>query len=271
VANDEKEPAAISFGLDRDAAVERVDERRWRCSLSERWSVGPIINGGFVKLIAARAMAAMLGRPDPLSVTTHFLAPAEPGPAEIEVEPLRIGRSFAFASARVLQAGAERARVTGVFGDLDDVSGPTRVDAPLPEIAPPASCTPVQPVAIEVARRFEKRIAPRLSGWVEPDPEGPAEFLGWVRFADGRDQDAFSLLLTADALPPPVFARTGPVPWVPTLELTVQVRARPAPGWLLCHTRTRFLTRGLMENDGELWDAGGNLVALARQLARFRT
>jgi hypothetical protein len=69
-------------------------------------------------------------------------------------------------------------------------------------------------------------------------------------------------------MPPAVFdAVEGG--WVPTLELTVHVRARPAPGWLRCWFRTRFLIDGYLEEDGEIWDEQDNLVALSRQLARL--
>jgi acyl-CoA thioesterase len=45
------------------------------------------------------------------------------------------------------------------------------------------------------------------------------------------------------------------------------VRARPAPGWLSTQFATLALTDGYFEEDGELWDATGRLVAISRQLA----
>jgi acyl-CoA thioesterase len=47
----------------------------------------------------------------------------------------------------------------------------------------------------------------------------------------------------------------------------VHFRGRPAPGWLLCVLRTRFLERGLLEEDGEIWDSSGRIVGLSRQMA----
>ena len=52
-----------------------------------------------------------------------------------------------------------------------------------------------------------------------------------------------------------------------TVELTVHVRARPAPGWLACRVATRYVTSGYHEEDFEIWDSGGTLVAQSRQLA----
>ena len=51
----------------------------------------------------------------------------------------------------------------------------------------------------------------------------------------------------ADAFPPPALTLYGPLHWVPTLELTVQVRARPAPGPLQARLVSRHLTRGVIE------------------------
>jgi hypothetical protein len=75
------------------------------------------------------------------------------------------------------------------------------------------------------------------------------------------------LLLAVDAFPPTAFNARLPVAWTPTIELTAHVRARPAPGWLRCVFTTRFFTGGFLEEDGEVWDATGRLVAQSRQLA----
>jgi acyl-CoA thioesterase len=93
-----------------------------------------------------------------------------------------------------------------------------------------------------------------------------AEIRGAVRFRDRRPLDVLSLAAIADSFPPPAFAWIEPT-WVPTLELTLHVRARPQGDWLRCSFRTRFLFGGLLEEDGELWDETGRLVALSRQLA----
>ena len=93
----------------------------------------------------------------------------------------------------------------------------------------------------------------------------PLEVTGWIRFADGAPPSVLGLLAMADAFPPTVTGSTQ-VGWVPTIELTVHLRRRPAPGWILGAFRTRFLLDGVLEQDGELWDEGGDIVALCRQM-----
>ncbi len=52
-----------------------------------------------------------------------------------------------------------------------------------------------------------------------------------------------------------------------TLQLTTHIRDRPAPGWLAARVSTRHPAGGLHEEDMELWDSTGRLVAQSRQLA----
>ena len=49
--------------------------------------------------------------------------------------------------------------------------------------------------------------------------------------------------------------------------MTVHVRGRPAPGWLTCRVATRYVVDGYHEEDFEIWDAAGRIVAQSRQLA----
>ena len=93
---------------------------------------------------------------------------------------------------------------------------------------------------------------------------------GWFAFATETPIDQIALLLVADAFAPAVFNTGVPFGWVPTVELTVHVRAVPAPGPLRCVFRTRFVAGGMLEEDGEVWDAAGTLVAQS-PTARPRT
>jgi hypothetical protein len=57
---------------------------------------------------------------------------------------------------------------------------------------------------------------------------------------------------------------------VPTIEFSVNIRNAPKTTWLKCVFRTRFVNCGLMEEDGEVWDESGELLAISRQIAQFR-
>ena len=84
------------------------------------------------------------------------------------------------------------------------------------------------------------------------------------------DQDTASILLVADSFPPAVLTSQGMVAWVPTLEFSVNIRNIPTTKWLKCIFRTRFITCGLLEEDGEIWDEACRLIAISRQIAQYR-
>ena len=77
----------------------------------------------------------------------------------------------------------------------------------------------------------------------------------------------FFLMLAVDCFPPTIFKTHMPAAWTPTIELTAHIRGIPEPGWLRCRFSTRFITGGMLEEDGEVWDDTGRLVAQSRQLA----
>jgi len=52
----------------------------------------------------------------------------------------------------------------------------------------------------------------------------------------------------------------GPTAWVPTIELSTNIRSMPATEWLRFSLHTRFVPCRLLEADGEVWDDAGNLV-----------
>jgi hypothetical protein len=118
---------------------------------------------------------------------------------------------------------------------------------------------------------MEVRIDPACAGWMTGAGLAErSEHRGWIRFKQPRRFDSPALLLAADAFPPPVLASQGMVAWVPTIEFSVSIRRNPQDEWLRDLFRTRFVSCGLLEEDGELWDAGDRLVAVSRQIAQFR-
>jgi acyl-coenzyme A thioesterase PaaI-like protein len=266
--------------FDTDTRVVEVTPSHYRAQLTDRWHIGDKPNGGYVLATIVRAMQLALHRrgngahPDPLTVTGHYLRPSEAGPADIHVDIARVGRQLATISATFSQMDRERVRAIATFGDLGAFAArgaPTDVALTAPDLPPVEQCVSRPEigegaVAPSIRDRMTSLLHP-ATGWISGQPTGRAEVVGWLGFADGREPDTLSMPLFADAMPPAVFellARTG---WVPTVELTVHVRGRPAPGLLRTVFRTRNLRDGLLEEDGEVWDADGRLVAQSRQLA----
>ncbi len=105
-------------------------------------------------------------------------------------------------------------------------------------------------------------------------PDGPVvtgggEFRAWFAGEDGDALDTVGLLFAADALPPATAGIffTG---WVPTLDLTVYIRALPVPGPIRLRMRAQLIQDGFADEVCEGWDAEGRLVLQSTQLAALR-
>ncbi len=75
--------------------------------------------------------------------------------------------------------------------------------------------------------------------------------------------------MLADVYPPPVFnTHELEVGWVPTIELTVQLRGVPRDAEpVACRFWTSSVTDGYLEEDGLVRGVDGRLLAVSRQLA----
>jgi len=252
-------------------------EDHWSARVVEGWDIAGNANGGYLLAIAARALTAATGRPDPVTVTGHYLAPGKPGPVDVSTAVLKVGKRFSTASATVVSkaaasdtSGRPVLAVLGTFGELSDDDVTHLLDGGPPDLPSPEDCIAVvagSPFPPPFMDRVELRLHPDDSHFLQGEPSGTPRVRGWFRLRDGEAIDTVALLCAVDALPPTVFNARLPIAWTPTVELTAHVRARPAPGWLACSFSTRFVTGGFLEADGEVWDATGRLVAQSRQLA----
>ncbi len=251
-------------------AVTPEGEGRWRAEIQPGWDIAANANGGYLLAIAGRALCAQAGRPDPITVTGHYLRPGKPGALEITTDVVRSGRRFETGRATLLADGKPILTVLGTVGDLAQTTGPTLVDVEPLDLPPLDECRLIEGTDTfppPFHNKVEVRLHPEDIGFFTGQPSGHPRMRGWFRLRDDEPIDTVALLLAVDAFPPNIFNANLPVGWTPTVELTAHVRARPVPGWLRCFFRTRYVEGGFLEADGLLFDESGRLVAQSRQLA----
>ncbi len=242
-------------------------------ALDRSWTYGADLqHGGRLLQQVADAAVGSVDHPHPLAVTSHFLAPPRLGPATVEREVLRVGRSVSTVHARLVQGDRTCLDVVVTAGRLGEPGEPVYAVGAPPVLPPVERClrntAPDGEPRNGITEQLDLRLDPAAAGWLSAPP-GVAEVRGWVRYASGREADPSALLCLADALPPVTFAlgRSG---WVPTVSLTVQVRALPAPGWLRIVQRAQLMQDGWLDETCEIWDGRDRLVAQAVQLAGYR-
>ena len=244
------------------------------------WDIMGNANGGYLLALVGHALSDATGRPDCITISSHYLAPCPAGDARIVVTPVRSGRRFATATASLFlltdTGEKEIILVLATLGDLaHDPGGPSAMGEhtqfPPRGLLPFSECLGMTESAVDnfayIHGRLGTRIHPGDVHFREGIKSGQALIRGWFAFNDDRPIDTRALLLASDAFPPSVFNLDLPTAWVPTVELTVHMRAIPAPGPVACVFSTRFVQNGLLEEDGEMWDSQGVLVAQSRQLA----
>jgi acyl-CoA thioesterase len=255
--------------LDEDTELVPDGARSWKGEISDRWSVvGP--NGGYLAAFITRALMEAAPFPDPLVLNVHFVARANPGPARVEVDVVREGRSHATLAVRLWQ-GEVVAAGLATFGVRRE-EGRELCAAIMPSIAPPDECAlasgPALLPGVTIRDRFEVRLPPDSDPDYGGVGDGSPVSGSWRRMLD-REVDDLAVPLFMDAAPPSVWAATGRGAGAPTVELTVHWRSRPHTRWHLNWFSTSSLRGGYFVEDGQLWGEDGQLVAESRQLARF--
>lgn len=262
------------------AVTARGDGTTYDALIDPLYTVAGNPNGGYLLAMLARAAAdAVAARgtdhPHPLAVSAHYLKAPAPGPAEVQLEVLRTGRTASQTRTRLVQDGRACVEALLTLGRLHPDAEPWWTDAAPVELPPEQDCIllpaerPDRPYRVAILDAVHERLDPAVLGGAVGKPSGDAEMRGWVRFADGADPDPMSLLFVLDALPPATF-ELGPMGWVPTLELTAYVRAVPAPGALRVRQRARLVQGGWVDERCEVWDSADRLVGQATQLASLR-
>jgi hypothetical protein len=242
------------------------------------WAVGDKPNGGYLLALLGRAARNVAGGPEGtwevVSASITYLRPPSLGPVRIRTEVLRSGRTAAQVRSVLVEDGQDLVDAVLVLADLPD--GDQRYDGVPPLlIPPPEQCVRLEPslpggTHVGILDILDFRLDPATVPFAQaPTADSVAELRGWSRFVDGREPDALSLLFSPDACPPATFM-IGSSGWVPTLQMSIYVRARPAPGWLGFRMTANVVAGGMVDELCEVWDSRGRVVAQGIQLARVR-
>ena len=245
---------------------------KFEAMVHDGWDIRGNANGGYLIALVGAAMRTAAGGRDPITVTAHYLAPLLAGPIEIDTQVVKSGRRFTNVIATIRQNSRDAIRAMGVFGELATGSeGFTKIDGQPPQLPAPEQCVRREPTGggfdMALMSKVNVRLHPDDFGFMRGEPSGTARVRGWFSFPDERPIDSLALLLATDVFAPSVFNLPIPPGWVPTIELTAHIRGVAAPGPLRCVFRSRFVSGGIWEEDGELWDSRGVLVCQSRQVS----
>ena len=257
------------------SAITPIGDNRFTAAISPGWTIGGKPHGGYLLAMIGRAATAVSAHKHVLAISAHYLASPDPADVELHVQELRGGRSASQLRVQLFQDGKQCVEALVTAGTLDPDTKPYWEDglpqAPELNYAKAIRIMGRSPGGLELPLMDEVdlRIDRGSMGFAKGEPSGRGELWGWLDLPQGEQFDPLSLVFAVDAFPPATLdvETTG---WVPTLELTVYVRALPAPGPVQVLQKAHLVDAGRVDEICYIWDSTGRLVAHGTQLAGIR-
>lgn len=234
------------------------------------WGQGRAAFGGLMAALAYEGLVHALQPTAPLrALSVSFVAPGVAGPARIDTELLRRGRSATQSLARISQEA-------GVCTLIQASHGASResviaIDAPeAPRQAPPGAghlMPRVAGLAPEFTRHFDLEFS---EGGLPFTGEGSGDMAGWVRFHEPPARIGIAhILALLDAWPPavlpmyrqpaPISSMTWTTEWLPGAALS------SPQGWWQYRAHTDAAADGYAQIGARLYNDSGELVVISRQ------
>lgn len=257
-----------------DTAVEPLGGGRFRATLSADWEIwGPM--GGYVAAVALRAAGAASPHPLPAALSCHYLGVAGFAPVDIEVTPLREGRTASSHRVALTQDG--RPILDAMVWSVGQVEGLEHDETDPPEVPGPDDLRSIAELVepgteppFPFWRNFDAKPLAFERDW-PPSASRPAVWQQWLRFEPGATYDdewadAARSVILVDLPSWPAGSRPHAwqqLPFVaPTLDLNVAFhRSAAGQPWLLCDGRAPLSTGGLLGWSARVWSPGGQLHA----------
>lgn len=201
-------------------------ETSFDVELDGSWASLRGVHGGYMASLAVRAAESVVPDRSVRTVATSFLRPGAIGPAQVDVDVLRRGRSFTTLEVGLRQNGQLvcTTRVTALGARVGPEWSPTTLDRPAP-LDDCVQFTP--PPGIRHFEQAELRLDPSTI------PDGTADIAriaGHVRPLEHRPIDAAWLVMIGDWFPPSPFRRLLPPQGGVSVDYTVHLHRLPIDG-----------------------------------------
>jgi acyl-CoA thioesterase len=238
--------------------------------------------GPFGGITAATLLRAVVEHPDsagdPLALTVNYCAPIAPGAFDLVVRLLKGNRSTQHWSVELQQDDSVAAFATIVLAQRRETWA--HQPARMPD-APPFERTPAYPTAKAApwVQQFDFRFAegaPNFSFGTAKGEPGDTLSRVWIGHKMPRRIDAVSLAAISDAFFARIFHVRGELVPFGTVSLTTyfHVDAADLANEGITHvlgvTDGNVFHKSYSDQTGELWSAGGRLLATTQQIAYFK-
>ena len=251
----------------------RGGPERWAAEVDPGWTVAGRPNGGYLLALVTRAALEVDGPARPARRERSL-----PGPRRPRARPRWrcAGCGPGAACPRLGPPCSRRARRG--WRRWSPPGGSTRTRRPGGGGRPGRPGCRRWTSACPANRRCPVACGPTCStistcGWTRPPPGGSSAVPagGWrcgggCGSPTGAPPTRWPCSRWSTRCPRPASSSAWPS-WSPTVELTVYLRGVPAPGWLAVVVRGQLWQGGWFDEDAEVWDSAGRLVAQSRQFA----
>ena len=243
--------------------------------------VGNTPHGGYLMAIMHKALTNVLPHSTAISSSVQYLDRIEAKPITLEVDVFKISKGSSSGIVKIIQDDRVCSTFTGTCSDFHHMKGFDGLEKPLPKIINERKQDEYVSLNYdEITKGFTPSFIHQLECSIHPD------HVWWKRDKDSDNSnhdarcsaylkmegglpDQFCLSFYSDILPPVVCNKYGALGWVPTITLTTHIRQLPSTEYIYADFVASDINKGYFEQDCNLWDLNGNLVASSRQLTRI--
>ena len=259
--------------------LENLEDNIFIVNPDTNYFVGNTPHGGYLMAVMHKALTSILPHSTAISSSVQYLDRIDAKTFELEVETFKTSRGSSSGIVKLKQDNKICTTFTGTCSDFEFMKGYDDLQKPLPNIFNESDKKDYIKMNYDkISKGFTPAFIQQLECLIHPD------HAWWNRDSNDKNNEArcsaflemqggipdqFCLSFYSDILPPVVSNKYGPLGWIPTITLTTHIRQLPSTSELYADFKATDINKGYFEQDCNIWDLNGNLVASSRQLTRI--